>query len=123
MLNAQLRPRLRVLIGNEIALGPGKSDLLEALRQTGSITRAAKSMNMSYMRAWSLIRTMNRCFKEPLVAASHGGPHGGGGAELTPTGRRILALYRRMNSQCLRAAQPAWKEIEKLLREEERAKE
>jgi molybdate transport system regulatory protein len=115
MGKAQIRPRLRILVGSQIALGPGKVELLEALSQTGSITAAAKRLNMSYMRAWTLIRTMNRCFQEPLVSATHGGPRGGGGAELTPAGRTVLALYRRMDAQCLRAVAPAWKQLQKLL--------
>jgi len=117
MGKAQIKPRWRILAGKQIALGPGKVELLEALHKTGSITAAAKSMNMSYMRAWTLIRTMNSCFKEPLVLANHGGLHGGGGATLTPTGRKALALYRRMDALSLRAIDPARKQIEKLLRE------
>jgi molybdate transport system regulatory protein len=115
MGKAQIRPRLRILVGSQIALGPGKVELLEALSQTGSITAAAKRMNMSYMRAWTLIRTMNRCFQQPLVAAIHGGPHGGGGAALTQAGRTVLALYQRMNTKCLRAVAPAWKNMQKLI--------
>jgi molybdate transport system regulatory protein len=115
MGKALLLPRLRVLVGSQIALGPGKVALLEALRETGSITAAAKSLEMSYMRAWTLIRTMNRCFKEPLVSATHGGPRGGGGAVLTPAGHDALALYREMDLQCSRAAAPAWKQMQKLL--------
>jgi molybdate transport system regulatory protein len=116
MGKAQIRPRLRILIGSQIALGPGKVELLAALNETGSITAAAKRMNMSYMRAWTLIRTMNGCFKDPLVSAVHGGPRGGGGAALTPAGHKILALYQQMDAQCLRAVAPAWKQIQEMLR-------
>ncbi len=116
MGKAQIRPRLRILIGRQIALGPGKVELLEALNQTGSITAAAKRTKMSYMRAWTLIRTMNRCFKDPLVSAAHGGPRGGGGATLTRAGQSVLALYRRMDARCLRAVAPAWKQMQMLLR-------
>ncbi len=91
-------------------------DLLEALGQTGSITEAAKSLDMSYMRAWTLIRTMNRCFKLPVVVATHGGAHGGGGAALTVTGRRALALYRRMEARSRRAVAPDGRKIKTLLR-------
>ena len=115
MSKAQIRPRLRVFLGQEIALGPGKMELLEALRETGSISEAARRLEMSYMRAWTLIRTMNRCFKKPLVSSQRGGVRGGGAA-LTPTGKKALALYRRMNADCLRATRPAWKEMEFLLR-------
>ena len=117
MGKAQIRPRLRILVGSQIALGPGKVELLEALSQTGSITAAAKGLNMSYMRAWTLIRTMNGCFKAPLVSAIHGGPRGGGGAQLTPDGQKVLALYRRMDAQCRRAVSPSWKQIQELLQD------
>ena len=62
-------PRLRVLLGQAIAIGPGKADLLAAIEREGSITRAAKAMGMSYRRAWLLVETMNACFTAPLVAA------------------------------------------------------
>jgi molybdate transport system regulatory protein len=114
----QVRPRLRVIVGRNIALGPGKVELLELLRKNGSITKAARQMNMSYMRAWTLIRTMNRCFKQPVVLARHGGAHGGGGAELTDAGVQILELYKKMDAKCLRAVTPAQKRLEKLLRHE-----
>jgi hypothetical protein len=65
-----VRPRLRVLCGDDIALGPGKAELLEAIDQTGSLAAAAKRLGMSYMRAWSLLQTMNHCFKSPVVKAA-----------------------------------------------------
>jgi len=111
----QIRPRLRAIVGRNIALGPGKVQLLELLQKNGSITKAAREMNMSYMRAWTLIRTMNRCFKEPIVVSSHGGAHGGGGAELTAAGREVLTLYQKMDAKCLRAIAPMQKQLEKFL--------
>ncbi|HEX3799899.1 MAG TPA: LysR family transcriptional regulator [Verrucomicrobiae bacterium] len=112
-----LQPRLRVRRGEDIALGPGKIALLEELEHTGSITRAAASLGMSYMRAWTLIRTVNRCFKEPLVVAVRGGSKGGGGAVLTDAGREVLALYQSMNAKCLKTTQPEWRRLQKFLRE------
>jgi molybdate transport system regulatory protein len=105
-----LQPRFRVYRGRDVALGPGKVELLALIKRTGSIGRAAKHMNMSYMRAWSLIQAMNRCFKEPLVRTTHGG-EGGGGAELTGVGRRMLALYRQMEKQSAAATKATWKDI------------
>jgi molybdate transport system regulatory protein len=110
-----IRPRLRAIVGRNIALGPGKVQLLELLQKNGSITKAAREMKMSYMRAWTLIRMMNRCFKEPVVVSTHGGAHGGGGAELTDAGRKVLALYKKMDAKCLRAISPTRKELEKFL--------
>jgi molybdate transport system regulatory protein len=111
----EIRPRLRVIVGRNVALGPGKAELLERLERTGSITKAAREMKMSYMRAWTLIRMMNRCFKEPVVQARHGGAHGGGGAVLTDTGRRALALYKQMDADCLRAVAQTTAKLQKYL--------
>ncbi|MGH7941260.1 MAG: winged helix-turn-helix domain-containing protein [Limisphaerales bacterium] len=113
--NSSVRPRLRIVAGKNIAFGPGKADLLQALEKTGSITRAADKLGMSYMRAWTLIRTMNRCFSGPLVDAARGGTKGGGGARLTPIGRQVLQLYRQMDDKCLKSIQPQWRALRKLL--------
>jgi len=110
-----LRPRLRIQCGPEIAFGPGKADLLELIAETGSIGEAAKRMDMSYMRAWSLVQAMNDCFTQPVVTALRGG-NKRGGAELTPVGRRALETYRRMEKKSLQAAQPGWLALQKLLR-------
>ena len=112
---AVLQTRWRVLRGGQIAFGPGKADLLVHLAETGSISEAARRMEMSYMRAWSLIKVMNRSFQMPLVAALRGGVSGGG-AELTSTGRRVLRLYRRMEAAALRSSAADWRNLQSLLR-------
>ena len=109
-----LLPRFRVMRGKEIAFGPGKMELLELVAETGSISEAAKRMEMSYMRAWSLIQTMNACFKEPVIEAVRGG-HERGGAELTATGQRVLKLYRQMETDGRKAVQTDWQALQKLL--------
>jgi molybdate transport system regulatory protein len=91
---------------------------LDALQKTGSITEASARLGMSYMRAWTLIRTMNRCFQEPLVVAIRGGTRGGGGAKLSETGRQALALYRRIETKSLESVRPDWRKFEKLLKTE-----
>jgi len=111
-----LRPRLRMTCGKEIAFGPGKADLLELIARTGSIRKAASRMSMSYMRAWSLLRTMNRSFKQPLVEAIRGGSRHGG-ATLTPAGTRVLNLYRQMEAASLKSVQADWRKMRKLLRD------
>lgn len=88
-------PQLRILLGSAIAMGPGKADLLEAIEREGSITRAARSMGMSYRRAWLLVETMNKSFRAPLVSTARGGRRGGG-AHLTPLGSEALRRYRAM---------------------------
>jgi molybdate transport system regulatory protein len=96
-LEPKFKLTLRLLYGTEIAFGPGKAELLEAIEQTGSISAAGRSMDMSYRRAWLLVDTMNRSFREPVVDASRGGRHGGG-AHLTPFGKEVLERYREV--QC-----------------------
>lgn len=91
-------PRLRVLLGSAIAMGPGKADLLQAIEAEGSITGAARHMGMSYRRAWLLVEVMNASFRSPLVAAARGGRRGGG-ARLTPLGRDALKRYRAMEAK------------------------
>lgn len=110
-----LQPRIRVRLGNDIAIGPGKADLLEQVRISGSISRAALAMGLSYMRAWSLIKIMNRCFKEPLVESVRGGTSGGG-ARLTPTGEEVLSLYREIEAASLAAGQSPWRKLQALVR-------
>ncbi len=99
-----LKITLRLLHDGEIAMGPGKAELLEAIHKTGSIAAAGKTMNMSYRRAWLLVDVMNRSFAEPLVLAAKGGKHGGG-TVLTPMGLQVLAHYRKMNTAVHHAAQ------------------
>ncbi len=93
--------RIRLMQGDEIALGPGKADLLKAIHEHGSISAAARRMGMSYRRAWLLVDTMNRCFREPLVLSAAGGSQGGG-ASLTPHGEEVLSYYEKMQADVSR---------------------
>ena len=115
----KLYPRFRILCRHEIALGPGKVELLKALHETGSIRKAAADLEMSYMRAWLLIRTMNKCFKQPLVNVARGGS-AHGGAKVTPMGLTALKLYERLEAESLAATQITRRELEKLLKSQER---
>lgn len=94
----QFKIVLRLYCGDEIAMGPGKADLLDAIRGYGSISGAGRAMDMSYRRAWLLVDTMNRCWKEPLVATAPGVAHGGG-AKLTEFGDKVLAHYRGLQAR------------------------
>src|SRR2546425_11178500 len=95
--------RLRITSGEDIAVGPGKVDLLEAIAATGSITAAARRLGMSYRRAWLLVDTMNRCFKKPVGDAETGGTRGGG-TRLTAIGAGALQRYRRIEKLAASAA-------------------
>jgi molybdate transport system regulatory protein len=92
---ATLKTQIRLLQGTDIAIGPGKAELLAAIAEKGSISGAARHMGMSYRRAWLLVETMNRCFKQPVVISTAGGKHGGG-AQLSRLGQQALEIYRAM---------------------------
>ena len=109
----QARPRWRLSAKDRIALGPGKRDLLVAIRDTGSITAAAAALRMSYRRAWLLVEEMNRCFARPLVITSR---ERRAGAKLTTEGERALRLYQDMESASLRAARRPLRALLRLLR-------
>ena len=93
-----LEIELRISLDPETLLGPGKAALLQAIDETGSIAAAGRRMGMSYKRAWYLIDTMNAYFREPVVVSTRGG-NSRGGAQLTPTGRKVLESYRRMEKK------------------------
>jgi molybdate transport system regulatory protein len=82
-------------MGKGLMLGPGKVDLLEAIARKGSISAAAREMDMSYRRAWLLVEAMNQMFARPLVVAAPGGARGGG-AQVTEFGLEVAAAYRRI---------------------------
>lgn len=110
-----LKTRLRIICGKDIALGPGKMELLAELLETESLNEAARRMNMSYMRAWMLVKTMEKCFRRPVVTAKRGGKSGGG-MKVTATGRRALALYREMEATALKSIAKPWRGLQKLLK-------
>jgi len=114
MARATIEFKPRVMVAGERAIGPGKADLLELIAETGSISAAARRMNMSYSRAWQLVDVMNQAFKKPLVATATGGSRGGG-ARITEQGRVVLALYRRMYDELARDAESYRAAFEKLL--------
>jgi len=97
-------PRVRILIGDGMVLGPGKVDLLEAIGRTGSISAAGRELGMSYRRAWLLVDALNHMFPDQLVSAAPGGAKGGG-AKLTDYGRGVAAAYRRVEARARVAMQ------------------
>lgn len=96
--------QIRVTRGDDIAIGPGKMDLLQAIRDAGSISGAARHMKMSYRRAWLLVETMNQCFEQPLVETATGG-RSGGGAQLTAAGEKMLSSYTAMMAEVTAVAE------------------
>jgi molybdate transport system regulatory protein len=112
----EVKLKIQLMKNDEIAFGPGKADLLEAIEKTGSIAAAAREMGMSYRRAWLLVDVMNRCFRGPLVEAGRGGSERGG-TSLTTLGRSTLARYRALQSAAGKAAAPHLKKLKSDLKD------
>ena len=108
------RFRLRISKGADIAVGPGKIDLLEAIADSGSISAAAKALGMSYRRAWLLVDTMNRSFAKPVVVAEAGGSRGGG-AQVTSLGLEVVRRYRRIEQTAAKASAADLRALTRLL--------
>src|ERR1700749_788280 len=89
--------RLRIDIGADCSIGPGKIALLEQIERSGSLSQAARILKMSYRRAWLLLEDLNRTLGQPATTASVGGA-GGGGAHITPFGRHVAAAFREIES-------------------------
>ena len=107
-----LKIRVQIYCGDQIAIGPGKADLLDAIASEGSISAAGRRMGMNYRRCWMLVDVMNRCWAEPLVATSTEG------ARLTPMGEQVLRDYRALQASVLCAGAAGLPPIEQWLRTE-----
>ena len=111
----EVRFRMRIRKGDTVALGPGKVELLEAVREHGSISAAARSLDMSYRRAWLLIDELNQSLKSPATVSEQGG-QSGGGCVLTPVGENIVRLYRGIEAQAEAACAGQIDELIRLIR-------
>jgi molybdate transport system regulatory protein len=110
-----LKVKVQLMCGGEIAMGPGKADLLAAIARAGSISGAGRALGMSYRRAWLLVDAMNRCWQGPLVATTPGGA-AKGGARLTPLGEQVLERYRALVEQAETGAGRDWSALQDLMR-------
>jgi molybdate transport system regulatory protein len=113
MTETRLSIRLDLTSGDRI--GPGKITLLEAIRDTGSISAGARKIGMSYRRAWLLVEQINAALQEPAVVPITGGRQGGG-AVVTPVGRRIIKIYRSIEATALKSASGEFRAVEKIAR-------
>jgi len=95
----KIKSRIWIEIDGHILLGEGRVTLLKAIAQTGSLSKAAKSLGMSYKKAWSLIDAINTRAQQPVITTSIGGK-GGGGAQLTSYGKSLVIAFETINTNC-----------------------
>ena len=94
-----IKSRIWIEVDGEILLGEGRVQLLKAIAKTGSLSKAAKSMGMSYKKAWSLIDAMNARAEKAVVDSAIGGKKGGG-STLTDYGHSLIEVFERINGKC-----------------------
>lgn len=97
-MKKNLRIRCWIDVDGEKFFGPGRVELLQRVGKTGSIAKAAKSMDMSYKKAWEMISDLNDKGQKPYVISRKGGKKGGG-AELTATAKKMLIAYDKLSKQ------------------------
>ncbi|OYW21449.1 MULTISPECIES: winged helix-turn-helix domain-containing protein [unclassified Sphingomonas] len=110
-----LKLKAQLFCGDEPAMGPGKADLLDAIVAHGSISAAGRALGMSYRRAWLLVDSMNRCFRDRLVETTAGGGQARG-ARVTAAGQDVLHRYRALEARLADVVEEDLKGLEAKLR-------
>ena len=98
-MSFKIKSRIWIEHDDKVLLGKGRISLLKAIEETGSLSKAAKSMNLSYKKAWHLVDSINRASKNPVTINSIGGK-GGGGSELTDYGKSLISAFEAINKNC-----------------------
>jgi molybdate transport system regulatory protein len=112
---AETQVSIRIDLERGGRIGPGKIALLEAIRETGSITAAAQSMNMSRMKAWLLVEEINTLLSEPAVTTESGGVGGGGGAKVTSVGQKLIQHCHSIEKRTRAAARREFRALRSLV--------
>ncbi|NNK82703.1 MAG: LysR family transcriptional regulator [Flavobacteriaceae bacterium] len=108
-MDYKIKSRIWIETNGHVLLGEGRIKLLKAIDKLGSLSKAAKSMDMSYNKAWNLVDSINKSAKKPVVSKTIGGK-GGGGTIITNHGKKLIQVYNNINSSC-------WKFLDHQLKE------
>ena len=98
-MSYKIKSRIWIESDDNVLLGEGRVHLLKAIQETGSLSKAARSLNISYKKAWQLLDSVNKSAKKPVTINSIGGK-GGGGAELTEYGKSLILAFDDINKNC-----------------------
>lgn len=99
--NYKIKSRIWICTNNGTFLGEGRIELLKKIDEFGSISKAAKSMKMSYKKAWELVNSMNEQCIEPIVVGKIGGKDGGG-SKLSDLGKKIIIEFTDLNQKAIK---------------------
>lgn len=106
-MNYKIKSRIWIEVDDKVLIGEGRVRLLKAIEQTGSLSKGAKTLGMSYKKAWKLVDAINKSAKDPVIVTSIGGKDGGG-TKLTPHGKALIIAFDKINKSC-------WKHLDKQL--------
>lgn len=95
----KIRSRIWIETGGNVLVGEGRIRLLKAIEKEGSLSKAAKSIDMSYRKAWILLDAINKSAKKEVVTKTVGG-HQGGGTLVTPYGKKLIVAFETINRNC-----------------------
>ena len=98
-MNYKIKSRIWIESEQHVLLGEGRVQLLKAIDETGSLSKAAKRLKISYKKAWQLLDSVNKSAKKPIIITSIGGK-GGGGATLTDYGKSLIHTFEDINKRC-----------------------
>ncbi|GAA4272890.1 LysR family transcriptional regulator [Aquimarina gracilis] len=98
-MDYKIKSRIWIESEHGVFLGEGRVRLLKAISKTGSLRKAAVTLDMSYKKAWNLMDSMNKTAQKPLVITTTGGK-GGGGARLTDYGEDVINTFDHINQKC-----------------------
>lgn len=98
-MSYKIKSRIWIEVNNNVLLGEGRVQLIKAIEKTGSLSKAAKSLNMSYKKAWTLIDAVNKSAEQPVIITSVGGKNGGG-TQVTTYGKKLINAFEEINTNC-----------------------
>jgi len=98
-MNYKIKSRIWIEVDNKVLLGEGRVKLLKSIEETGSLSKAAKHLNMSYKKAWTLVDAVNKSADKSVITTSIGGKNGGG-AQLTEYGKELISVFEEINKNC-----------------------
>ena len=99
-MSYKIKSRIWIESDEGMFLGNGRVRLLKAIDETGSLSKAAKKMSMSYKKAWNLIDSVNKHAEQTVVKTSTGGKDGGG-TEVTDYGKALIAQFEALNAETI----------------------
>ncbi|SRR5574344_2305986 len=95
---------------NNLIFGHGKTEVLEYIDKTGSISKASQEIGMNYKKAWSHIKILEEFIADDLVLVKQGRGEDSG-AKLTSKAKELISLYKTLNNDVKAYSEKRFKEL------------